>query len=39
VSGSVSELVLRSYGRNEVNIDMDGARHDLEIFALTDLSI
>jgi len=39
VSGSVSELVLRSYGRSEVNIDVDGARHDLEIFALTDLSI
>ena len=39
VSGSVSELVLRSYGRSEVNIDVDGSRHDLELFALTDLSI
>ena len=39
VSGSVSELVLRSYGRSEVNIDVDGARHDLELFALTDLGI
>ncbi|MEI7441976.1 MAG: TIGR03085 family metal-binding protein [Actinomycetes bacterium] len=39
VSGSVSDLVLRSYGRSEVNIELDGARHDLELFALTDLSI
>lgn len=39
VTGSVAELVLRSYGRSEVNIDVDGARHDLELFALTDLSI
>ena len=39
VSGSVSELVLRSHGRSEVHIDVEGARHDLELFALTDLSI
>jgi uncharacterized protein (TIGR03085 family) len=38
VSGSVADLVLRSYGRSEVNIDVDGARHDLELFALTDLN-
>jgi len=39
VSGSVADLVLRSYGRNEVDISLDGARKDLELFALTDLSI
>jgi len=39
VSGPVAELVLRSYGRSEVNIEVDGSRKDLEIFTLTDLSI
>lgn len=39
VSGSVSDLVLKSYGRSEVDIDLAGARHDLELFALTNLSI
>lgn len=39
ISGSVSDLVLKSYGRDEVNIDVAGARKDVELFALTDLNI
>ena len=39
VTGSVSDLVLKSYGRDEVDVDLAGARKDVELFALTDLNI
>ena len=39
ITGSPAELVMKSYGRSNVAVEISGAPHDLELLAQTNLSI